>query len=418
MGARRRSFRVNAVIMAFCMVLSLCVTFARPLDVKADGLTISGARETMLSMKAQYPEGMHWTNDNFYAWNGGYFSGGYGCAGLAFLLSDAVFGNIQCVIDKDYTHVRVGDIVRLNNDTHSVIVLNVYDDYVVEVAEGNYNSSIHWGRIIDLKNTGFTYLMTRWPEGSYNEEPTIIEPEPEPEPDPEPKEITMSMIASIPDYTYTGSEIKPFISVKDGSKILKEGEDYELYYWDNIDTGVATVFVFGQGFYYGYACRNFNIVKDATPTADISYRTYVQTYGWTPFVKDKSTSGTYAQGKRLESMQIKLTKKDVSGGVTYRTYVQTYGWLPWVSNGANSGTKGEAKRLEAMQVKLTGNMAKKYDVYYRVHAQTYGWLGWAKNGATAGTAGLAKRLEATQIVLVKKGGKAPGKTTGAYIKKQ
>jgi uncharacterized protein YjdB len=228
------------------------------------------------------------------------------------------------------------------------------------------------------------------------------------------------MIAPIPDYTYTGSAIQPFVSVKDGSTILKKTDDYYPIIRNNVDVGTATVEIYSMasGNYTGKASKTFRIVADPTPKIDISYRTYVQTYGWTPFVKDKSTSGTYAQAKRLESLQVKLTKKDCAGGVSYRTYVQTYGWLPWVSNGANSGTKGESKRLEAMKLKLTGYMSAKYDVYYRVHAQTYGWLGWAKNGAAAGTAGLSKRLEAVQIVLVKKGGKAPGKTTGAYVKKQ
>lgn len=82
-----------------------------------------------------------------------------------------------------------------------------------------------------------------------------------------------------------------------------------------------------------------------------------------------------------------------------------------------SGTSGQAKRLEAIQIRLTGDMAEQYDVYYRVHAQSYGWLGWTSNGESAGTEGLSKRLEAIEIVLVKKGGKAPGSTKDAFIKK-
>ena len=36
--------------------------------------------EKMISKQNEYPEGMRWTNENFYAWKGGIFSGGYGCA--------------------------------------------------------------------------------------------------------------------------------------------------------------------------------------------------------------------------------------------------------------------------------------------------------------------------------------------------
>ena len=103
--------------------------------------------QAMVAQKAVFPEGMHWDNSNFYAWHGGIYSGGYGCAGFAFALSDAAFGNAPARMHYDPGAVKVGDIVRMNNDTHSVIVLEVNSDHVI-IAEGNYNSSIHWGRKI------------------------------------------------------------------------------------------------------------------------------------------------------------------------------------------------------------------------------------------------------------------------------
>ncbi|MBR4513799.1 MAG: leucine-rich repeat protein [Lachnospiraceae bacterium] len=234
---------------------------------------------------------------------------------------------------------------------------------------------------------------------------------------PEYREISKAIIASIPDVTYTGSTVKPFVSVKYGSEILKNGKDYSIVYSNNTKVGTASVKIIGMGLYNGTVTKTFRIVKDETADADISYRTYVQSYGWQSFVKDGSVSGTYAQAKRLEGMQVKLSKKDVAGGVTYRTYVQKLGWQPWSADGATAGTMGRSLRLETMQLKLTGNMAKKYDVYYRVQAQKFGWMDWAKNGASAGTAGFGYRLEAVQIKLVPKGGKAPGKTANPYVKK-
>ena len=63
--------------------------------------------------------------------------------------------------------IHVGDGVRVMNDCHSVVVLEV-DGTTVTVAEGNFNSSVHWGRTIDLANPaeGFTYIATFWPEVS------------------------------------------------------------------------------------------------------------------------------------------------------------------------------------------------------------------------------------------------------------
>lgn len=130
-------------------------------------LTPDAVYNRMIAMKDAYPEGMPWTNDNFYAWNGGYYYGGYGCAGFAFILSDAAFGNLpsRFLEENDFDSIRVGDILRINSDTHSVIVLEVHDDYVV-IAEGNYNRSIHWGRTLtrsSLESGTLTYIMTRYP---------------------------------------------------------------------------------------------------------------------------------------------------------------------------------------------------------------------------------------------------------------
>lgn len=117
------------------------------------------------AMQSEYPEGMAWTNENFYFWKGGVYSGGAGCAGFAFAMSDAAFGALPARVHTDYSKIRVGDILRVNDNTHSVIVLEVTDTEVV-VAEGNYNNSVHWGRRIDrdeLPGEG-NYIMTRYPE--------------------------------------------------------------------------------------------------------------------------------------------------------------------------------------------------------------------------------------------------------------
>lgn len=133
-------------------------------DIKAEDLTDEGVYNAMMAKKADFPEGMHWTNDDFYAWNGGIFSGGYGCAGFAFLLSDAAFGKLPArQTAVDYEALRVGDVLRVNGNTHSVIVTEIYDNYVV-LAEGNYNSSIHWGRTMTRSQVETAdYVLTRWP---------------------------------------------------------------------------------------------------------------------------------------------------------------------------------------------------------------------------------------------------------------
>lgn len=123
----------------------------------------SGIYDKIMAQKANFPEGMAWTNDNFYSWKGGIYGGGFGCAAFAFAVSDAAFGDARAAIHTDYSNIRTGDILRVDHDTHSVIVLEVKPDSVI-VAEGNYNASIHWGREIAksaLIDEG-SYIMTRY----------------------------------------------------------------------------------------------------------------------------------------------------------------------------------------------------------------------------------------------------------------
>ena len=87
---------------------------------------------------------------------------GCGCFAFAMIASDAAFGNAPAYEFTDKNKIRVGDILRINNDTHFVIVLKKNRNTKYTIAEGNYNSSINWGRVIDLKETGFDYGYTRY----------------------------------------------------------------------------------------------------------------------------------------------------------------------------------------------------------------------------------------------------------------
>lgn len=128
-------------------------------------ITAENVYKKMIALKEQYPEGMRWTNDNYYEWKGGIYSVGYGCAGFAFILSDKAFGSLPARKHKNFDNIQVGDIIRINNNTHSVVILSI-DETTVTLAEGNYNSSIHWGRVLTLKQLkdAGDYIMTRYPK--------------------------------------------------------------------------------------------------------------------------------------------------------------------------------------------------------------------------------------------------------------
>lgn len=130
------------------------------------GLTGEEVIESILAQKTRYPEGLSWTDNNSYFWNINNTMG-YGCAAFAFILSDAAFGTLpsRTLYNVTISDLRVGDILRMNNDAHSAVVLEVYGDHVV-LAEGNYNSSVHWGRVYTSQEiaSSVDYAITRYPE--------------------------------------------------------------------------------------------------------------------------------------------------------------------------------------------------------------------------------------------------------------
>lgn len=151
-------------------------------------LTPTEVYQSMIALKDQdaYKEGTAWTDDvpysdaaGYYHWKGGPLGGSnisaVGCVAFAFILSDAAFGGLPArmyaVGEFSYEDIKAGDILRVNNDVHTVIVLEVSDAGVV-VAEGNISNGdhkgrVHWGRTISKEEvmSSTSHYITRYPEG-------------------------------------------------------------------------------------------------------------------------------------------------------------------------------------------------------------------------------------------------------------
>ena len=108
----------------------------------------------------------------------------------------------------------------------------------------------------------------------------------------QPKKLTNPTISSVSDMTYTGSAIKPALTVKDGSKTLKLNTDYTLSYNNNINAGTATVTANFKGNYSGSKSVNFKIqpkTLSAPVISSVSNTTYTgSAIKPTPAVKDGS----------------------------------------------------------------------------------------------------------------------------------
>lgn len=199
--------RILSVILALCLCVSTqSVAYAgqgellQQEDVSAEEAvseleardaeipTPTEVYEAMIALKDQeeYKEGTPWTDDEpysdskgYYRWKGGTLGGAnivaVGCVAFAFILSDAAFGALPARMyapeNFKFEDIKPGDILRMNTDTHTVIVLEVSDAGVV-VAEGNiaigdHKGKIHWGRTISKEEVlkDISHYITRYPEG-------------------------------------------------------------------------------------------------------------------------------------------------------------------------------------------------------------------------------------------------------------
>lgn len=153
--------------LALIMLLSLTPVFAL-----ADfDLTPEQVSEKLLSLQADYPDQQLWSKDIYYAWKGGIYEGGYGGMAFLFMASDAIFGDLpaRMVQPVAYDALRPGDILRVKNNTHSVMVLEILENHitVAEVStDRKGNSRVYWGRTLSksVVEEG-NYVLSRYPDG-------------------------------------------------------------------------------------------------------------------------------------------------------------------------------------------------------------------------------------------------------------
>lgn len=111
----------------------------------------------------------------------------------------------------------------------------------------------------------------------------------------------LTVVDPIADQTYTGKELTPAIVIPG----LKAGEDYYMYYEDNQYPGVATVTIYGTGYYKGAATIHFKIIK--------------KTEKFVSNVKLNRTSYTYTGKSIRPSVTVTVNGKKI-GSSAYKLY--------------------------------------------------------------------------------------------------
>ena len=151
------------------------------------------AYNRMIALKSnpRYQEGAPWTNETHEYKLSVPIDGknmiGAGCVAFVFELSDVAFGTALPArkLNKgsfSFSDVKVGDILRVDNNAHSVIVLRKTATDVV-IAEGNahINGSggiVNWGRGLSMEDVmNADYMITRYPKNYVSpDDPTANDP--------------------------------------------------------------------------------------------------------------------------------------------------------------------------------------------------------------------------------------------------
>ena len=140
---------------------------------------------------------------------------------------------------------------------------------------------------------------------------------------------------------YTGSLIKPVVTVKDGTKKLTLNKDYTVSYAKNKKVGTATIKITGKGNYTGTLTKTFKIIPKGTAlktatstkkkTVNLTWtpqKTKMSTLNVTGYIIQYSSSKTFASGNK--TLTVKGYKKGstsiekLASGKTYYVRIRTF----------------------------------------------------------------------------------------------
>ena len=105
-----------------------------------------------------------------------------------------------------------------------------------------------------------------------------------------PKALTAAMV-TVEDVTYTGSDVYPVVTVKDGTTVLSNNS-YDVSYVASSGTGTGTVTITGKGNYTGSVSVDYNINARSITLADVAFETAFEYTGYAVEPEVVVTDGT------------------------------------------------------------------------------------------------------------------------------
>ncbi len=138
-------------------------------------------------------------------------------------------------------------------------------------------------------------------------------------------------VTEIPTQLYTGKALKPAVTVKWGSEVLKVNKDYTVSYLNNKEQGKATVAITGKGKYSGTITRTFSILYPiskvsvkAIPAVNFTGENHTPdvtvTYNKKTLVKNTDYTVTYTNNRNAGTAGITITGKGKYTGTKTVTF--------------------------------------------------------------------------------------------------
>ena len=203
------------------------------------------------------------------------------------------------------------------------------------------------------------------------------------------KNISTVTVPTVGNKAYTGNQIKPTLTIKDGSTTLKNGADYTLSYSNNTNTGKATITITGKGNYKGTKKVTFRIIPAKVKNLKVKSQNQTTiTLSWTKNGGNVTGYKVYrydSKNKKYvyvgKTTNLTYAIKNLNAGTTYKLKVVAYKTIDSNDYGSaineiNASTKTKTPTVKSTSVgkqyitvrwaKVSG--ANGYEVQYATKA--------------------------------------------------
>lgn len=184
---------------------------------------------------------------------------------------------------------------------------------------------------------------------------------------------------SAKNYTCTGKKIKPAVTVKNGTKTLKNGTDYTVSYINNVNAGTASVIIKGKGNYTGEATLAFGISLKTPALSKVSNTASGVQVTWSAvpgatgyYVYHKLPGGKWIRLAKIKSAKTtSYVDEDAAAGKTWLYTVKAFD-----QSGNNSGFEKGLSIYSLTQrsiSSLSNSSSKKITVKWKKDSNAQGY---------------------------------------------